>query len=304
MNIGFILSVALHIVVLLTLTLEIYSNKKRDFDIQQSIKLDLVAIAETDNIKTTKQKAKLDIQNQQKAEKFYKEKEVEQKSAVKSKLRDDRVVEAANATPPPPVKPKPKVEDKPKVEPKKQPQDESKAAPVPPKPKKVVQKPKPVDDGPKKPKEVKRVVSKVDTFAKTVMQTLETSTSLERKVQTSKSEVLGDTNRRVNEDKSLSVSEATYIRSKMAQNWNTTSFNNAEQFDMYVDLLLKLDEDGYVQDVKVVDSRGSNLSHYDLFLESALTAVWRASPLDKLDNGHYHIWKEMIISFSPKGMIY
>lgn len=297
------------------LTAEISYRNKR-LEPQQSIMLDLISIADTDNIKTTQQKAVLSNKNLQETQQFYKEKQVLPKTSVKSKLKDKEVIKSKASLPSiPKEKPKPKPKQVAFQTPAHSEKLKEELKPIKPKAKqakpspkltekKVVEKPKPVKQQSSKPKEAKQIPSEVDTFAKTVMQTLETSTSLQRQKAKSDSEILGNAKNKIKKEEALSISEASYIRAKISENWNTTSFTNAEHLDMYVDLLLKLNHDGTITDVQIKKSEGSRYSHYQLFLDSALTAVWRASPLNRLQQNHYDIWKEIIVSFTPSGMVY
>lgn len=326
MNYGLVLSVALHVFASLLLTLEFSAIQSKKFNTQQPITLDFIEVRDVDNIKTTTQRAKLANLDQQKTEKFYKEKEVIKKISINFPPKSD-------------VKPKQELstlkKDSPKTTanlPKKQekileknlkpsaskPDDAASLSHLAPeskqdtsktviKKKQVVQKSvrkKVKQNDISKAKQQKKQSSEVDRFAKTVMQTLEISTSKKPQPQTSASNILGDSKSKFSKDQSLSLSEASYVRAKISQNWNTTYFTNAQELDIWVELSMKLNHGGEVYDIQIKNSKGKNSQHYQLFIDSTLTAIRRASPLDELLDDHYEIWKEMIISFTPQGIVY
>jgi hypothetical protein len=102
-----------------------------------------------------------------------------------------------------------------------------------------------------------------------------------------------------NENMELSISEITIIQNQIEEKWNIPAgVENAEK--IVVELYLLLGEDGSVYDVKLVDMAcSSNANVCRAVGDSAIRAVWQASPIANLFPGRYQAWKEMRLKFTP-----
>lgn len=333
MNYGLFLSIIAHVLVMIILSFKFFAPKPLAKD--QAVVVDLVDISQVNNLNLTKQKAKLAETNQDKAEQFPKEREVKKDEA--------RNVEEVNETPqaaeskeepkkedPKPIKPEEKPAEKPKEEPAKE--ETPKKEPEPketkpeetkkptPKPKEEPKKETPKKTPPKKPakkpaakkatksdKEKKSAAKKqdsLDRLTESIMKSLDENTAKEKKEQLSKSEALGKSNTPHDQTKGLSMTEMEYIMRKISNNWNTTYFVGTQDKNMQVDLYVKLNKEGVVEEVKVDKRYSTDSDQYALFIDSAIRAVKKASPFDKLKEENYEIWKEIILTFDPSGLVY
>ncbi len=136
------------------------------------------------------------------------------------------------------------------------------------------------------------------------MQTLAESTEKESQKAESASDILGINNKLFDESAGLSLSEVEYIVHKVSSNWNTTYFTeNGEMQNMNVDLKVRLAQSGVIEDVVITKRNGSS-AQYNLFVDSAIMAVKRSSPLDQLPVESYERWHEIILTFDPQGITY
>lgn len=290
---GLLLSVGVHILFLIIVTAELYAARSRFSEQEQMIVVDLVTVAQVTNIRTTQEKAKLDLKNQNRAEQFYKERELERSSKQKEAPMPPQPPEAKKPEPlavqPPPPSPdlQKKVEASPPPPARKEPVK-----------KEVKPKPKTPKDPPKKPK------AEAENFSKKIMDTLDKSTSKEKKYQTSITDVLGTLSHNYNDSSPLSISEVSYIKRKVSENWNTTYFSGVDDRTLGVDIILILEKGGIIKDVKIKGGYGKSSPHYQMFVDSAISAVKKASPLDQLNDANYDAWKEMELTFDPRGMVY
>ena len=102
----------------------------------------------------------------------------------------------------------------------------------------------------------------------------------------------------------LTGSEVEMIKRRLYQSWNVPIGIKGAR-DLNVVIKIKLDEQGYVTDAKVVDEeRIKRDSAFRAAAESAQRAVWdpRVSPLP-LPKEKYETWKEIEFTFNPKNMM-
>lgn len=104
----------------------------------------------------------------------------------------------------------------------------------------------------------------------------------------------------------LSVSEIDMIISQIEKAWNVTTFETGDSKQkMYVKLKISLDPNGVVQNVvPILESGFKNNPLYKTFVDSAVRAVYVASPIKGLSPEKYATWKEMQIMFDPKNIMY
>lgn len=342
MNYGLFLSIIAHILVMIILSFKWFAPKP--FAKEQAVVVDLVDVSQLNNLNLTKQKAKLAEINQDKAEKFPKEREVKKDEArnveevqdtpqaAESKQEIKEEPKETKPAPPPP-KPEEKTDNKPKEESQKEqlkkepepkkarPEETKKTTPKPkeepkkeptkkPEEKKPAKKPapkketKPAAKSDKEKKSAAKKQESLDRLTESIMKSLDENTSKEKKEQLSKSDALGKSNAPHDQTKGLSMTEMEYIMHKISNNWNTTYFVGTNDKKMQVDLYVKLNEEGIVEEVKVDKRYSTDSEQYSLFIDSAIRAVKRASPFDKLKAENYEIWKEIILTFDPSGVVY
>ena len=107
-----------------------------------------------------------------------------------------------------------------------------------------------------------------------------------------------------NPDQELSVSFKDSIRSQLAQCWTINS-GGQDVGGMYVILHISFAENGTV--TSIVNTGGSDRGmpqFYRAFVDSALRAVQKCSPLQNLPVDLYPSWKEIEFTFDPREMIY
>lgn len=100
-------------------------------------------------------------------------------------------------------------------------------------------------------------------------------------------------------DAGLSGDEAIYIRHKIESMWHVPfqNYNNVE-----IVLRVKLSINGNVEDVSVVNVNCASASGpvCHAIEDSAIRAVWLASPFDKLRSDNFEKWREIILPFHPE----
>lgn len=103
----------------------------------------------------------------------------------------------------------------------------------------------------------------------------------------------------------MSVSEVDYIRQKVKTCWNVVTFSGMKDSrNMAVDLRITLAADGTVMDVKPESMMKMSDPLYRVAAETAMRAVRKCSPFDRLPPEKYESWKEMTMTFDPSQMLY
>jgi outer membrane biosynthesis protein TonB len=104
----------------------------------------------------------------------------------------------------------------------------------------------------------------------------------------------------------MSMSELDAIRSQIAKCWSVPAgAKNAE--DLQVNLRVQLSEDGTVLQVALADeskARYGSDSFYRAAADSAMRAVRQCSPLKNLPPEKYQTWRDIIMTFDPKEMLF
>ncbi|MBN8827161.1 MAG: TonB C-terminal domain-containing protein [Sphingobacteriia bacterium] len=105
--------------------------------------------------------------------------------------------------------------------------------------------------------------------------------------------------------KALSLSEKDAIKSQIEKHWNVPA-GAKDAKDMLIILNILLESNGSVIDVKIVDQYkyNSGTPMYKAAVDSAVRAVYKASPLKNLPVDKYSNWKEIELTFNPSQMLY
>ncbi|WP_342267888.1 cell envelope integrity protein TolA [Candidatus Tisiphia endosymbiont of Empis tessellata] len=168
--------------------------------------------------------------------------------------------------------------------------------------KKPAEEKKPVET--KKPLEKKKKIpnkSDLDSLLKNLEQSFEGSSAKSNKQARSKE------NKETQESKGpyddtlpLSISEISLIKQQIERVWSKPiGIQNLEQ--LRVTLYIALNQDGSVKEVKVKETICPNITKIacDALSDSAMRAVWQASPINNLDPQRYKSWKEFNFLFDP-----
>ena len=109
-----------------------------------------------------------------------------------------------------------------------------------------------------------------------------------------------ESNSSYNDTELLSISEMSSIKQQIERQWNkpigTQNLDKAR-----VILSVSLDKSGTVKAVKIMELICTNCSPSvtNALSDSAVRAVWKASPIDDLDPKRYNLWKEVYVTFDP-----
>jgi len=110
-----------------------------------------------------------------------------------------------------------------------------------------------------------------------------------------------------NADSPLSLSEVDFIKQQIQKCWNVPAGARDSQ-NLKVRLKVKMNEDGSLKEVKVVDiSRYGSDGYFRAAADSAVRAVKLCTPLKDLPANKYggdKGWGNMEINFDPKDMIF
>jgi outer membrane biosynthesis protein TonB len=153
---------------------------------------------------------------------------------------------------------------------------------------------------------VKKKKVENDIFARAILNSLEESSQNEednnRKLDNSKDNALkGETNKDYNPELPLSLSEIDALQSHISKNWNATAFSGANSLGMRVSLLIKFDAQGKVLEVIPKDNSPNSSN---AFIDSAIRAVKKSSPLPVLAEKYNHQPNEIQFNFDSSKMIY
>ncbi|XVN43145.1 MAG: cell envelope integrity protein TolA [Candidatus Rickettsia vulgarisii] len=225
------------------------------------------------------------------------EKAIENEDA--KKVEQNRPVPKVEEKKPEPAE-QPKIEPKPKqkpVEEKLEPKVEEK------KPEPKVEK-KPIEQ--KKPPEKKKTdKTDLDSLLKNLEQSSEGSNQKSNKQAKSKESNETKESRGPYDGKSeLSISEIASIKQQIERNWNIPiGAENIEQ--VQIDLYIAINQDGSIKEVKIDKAKCPNVSNNicSALSNSAVRAVWQASPIQNLIPDRYDKWREFILSFNPAKLI-
>lgn len=273
---GLTYSLILHSVLLLLIGIGLPALFEREREIQPvAISVEIVPIKEISNLPESRKPVKKE--------------NAQPKPAPKPKQKPKPVMREEAAAPEPepvaPPKPKPEAEkDKPKPEPK-------------PKP-----KPKPKEDQKRKPKQQDDAF---EQLLKDLTEQAEEDTAKEKPKKPAQAATQSRSDR-YDPGKPLSLSERDAIRGQFARHWRLPA-GVANDYTLAVEIRILLNPDGSIRQAGVVSYQRGRYASDPAFraaADSALRAVQLASPLQNLPADKYNTWKDIIINFDPKDMLY
>lgn len=104
----------------------------------------------------------------------------------------------------------------------------------------------------------------------------------------------------------LSLSEKDAIRSQFAQHWRLPA-GVKDDYTLRVEVRVIVSPDGTITQAGIANTQAARYRSDPIFraaADSALRAVKLASPLKGLDASKYDTWKDMVVNFDPKEMLY
>ncbi|WP_367364347.1 cell envelope integrity protein TolA [Candidatus Tisiphia endosymbiont of Nedyus quadrimaculatus] len=305
-SISFICSVVLHLLIIYFFLFGLPSLFKKPPE-EQVIVFEMLPINSKSNVPNKIKQSEKTIENQDTKkveqskpddteEKKPLEKPLEKLLEEKKPLEDKLPIKEEKVIDKKPIEEKKPLEDKLPIEEKKvidtKPIEEKKPA----------EEKKPVET--KKPLEKKKKIpnkSNLDSLLKNLEQSSEGSSAKSNKQARSKE------NKETQESKGpyddtlpLSISEISLIKQQIERVWNKPiGIQNLEQ--LRVTLYIALNQDGSVKEVKVKETICPNITKIacDALSNSAMRAVWQASPINNLDPQRYNSWKEFNFLFDP-----
>jgi outer membrane biosynthesis protein TonB len=194
--------------------------------------------------------------------------------------------------PPPP--PKPVVRET-----KPEPAPPPKPTPAPEK------KPEPKKPEPKPKEEPKKQEDAFDQLLKDLAQQPPTSDATETPKQPTQDATRSKSDR-FDPSLPLSLSETDAIRSQFAQHWRLPA-GVRNDYQLRVEVRVLVAPDGTIQQAGIVQHQASRYASDPVFraaADSALRAVKLASPLKGLSPDKYNSWKDMVVNFDPREMLY
>ncbi|WP_375326220.1 energy transducer TonB [Candidatus Tisiphia endosymbiont of Nemotelus uliginosus] len=206
-------------------------------------------------------------------------------------------------------KPEPVKENKPEPvkENKPEPVKENKPEPV------KENKPEPVKENKPEPVKENKLVDKKKILDKTDLDSL--LKNLEQSSEGTKAKTINKARPKENLEQydsqgpydntlALSITEISLIKQQIEKHWNIPiGVQNIAQAEIY--LYIALNPDSSIQEVKIKEAICPNISGNacNALSDSAVRAVWQASPIHNLDPKRYNIWKEFIFKFTPNKII-
>ncbi|GAB4163229.1 MAG: hypothetical protein Tsb006_2020 [Rickettsiaceae bacterium] len=291
-----VFSGVLHLILLLIFLFGLPSVFDRLPEEQNVITFEVVDISEISNVKTESVSPK-------KTEEVKKSKEVK-KSTKLEKPKPKKVEEPTKEKTPE----KEKVE---KAEDKKEAEKVTKEEPEKPKeekktPEPVVKK-EPKKEQPKPAKAPKK--AKEEDSIDSILKNLEQESvgdDPKAKAQNTNNQPEGKTFSRgaeYNEDSPLSITEKMLIKNQIQKYWSPPVAAQSIG-DVRVLLHMTMEKNGTVKKVsvmKIVCPPGADAT-CKLTAETAIRAVWKASPIENLPPDRYDLWKEFNLFFDPSSM--
>ncbi|WP_342170090.1 energy transducer TonB [Rickettsia endosymbiont of Seladonia tumulorum] len=193
---------------------------------------------------------------------------------------------------------KPK-EEKPKDLPKEEKAKEPEIKPVEEKPK--IEEKKPIE----KPKEEKKQEPKTDELDSLLKNLEQSSESDNVKSNKHKRSEKVDNKKEAkgvySEGLPLSDNESSSIRRQIERNWSNIPAGARGNKNLIIFIHIVLDKAGNVEQAKVVKKicPGIPSSICEALADSAVRAVWKASPIENLDPARFNHWKEFEFTFNP-----
>ncbi len=149
----------------------------------------------------------------------------------------------------------------------------------------------------------KKIISKneLDPLLKNLEQLSEGSNiKLNKQVQFKKNKKFQESKGFYDETLTLSVSEMSLIKQQIEKVWSKPiGIQNLKK--LQVTLYIALNQDGSIKEVKVKETICPNITKIacDALSDSAIRAVYQASPINNLDLSRYNSWKEFNFLFNP-----
>jgi hypothetical protein len=109
-----------------------------------------------------------------------------------------------------------------------------------------------------------------------------------------------------NDSLPLSLSEKDAIKSQIVKCWSIPA-GGREVKNMFVIITANVDEDGTIKDIAIKERSGytqDNEKFYEVFVESAIRALQKCSPLQGLPIEKHGSWKALELRFDPQELIY
>ncbi len=294
---GFYVAISLvfHLVMFLLFHYGLPSLFNRDLQ-PQIITFEILPVDSISNVKTQKIQKEKEIE-EEKAKKVQKTK-ADEPEADESKNKEELEAKQESKRDQEEKKPENKkdvVHIKDKVEDKKE--KKSNKAEV----KQDANKPKPKIPQKKKLPTAKDIDSLLKTLEKA---SAGKEAASNKRAVAAKSDAIEEAIGQFNEDKPLSISEEQAIRQQIQDKWNVPiGVQNADE--IIITLYIAIKPDGSVEQVKIVESKcpvsAGNVCK--AAIDSAVRAVWQASPFQNLPPDRYNIWKAFNISFDPKEVL-
>ncbi|HJD65363.1 MAG TPA: energy transducer TonB [Rickettsia endosymbiont of Diachasma alloeum] len=99
----------------------------------------------------------------------------------------------------------------------------------------------------------------------------------------------------------LSDSESSLIKRQIERHWNNILAGARGNSKVKIILSITLDKAGNVEQAKVKEKICPNISASvcEALADSAVRAVWKASPIENLDPARFNHWKEINFNFDP-----
>ncbi|WP_341756634.1 MULTISPECIES: cell envelope integrity protein TolA [unclassified Candidatus Tisiphia] len=316
-SVSFICSVALHLVIIYFFLFGLPSLFKK-LPEEQVIVFEMLPVSNQSNVPNKTKQPEKAIENQD-AKKVEQSKPdyAEEKKPVEKPIEEKKIIEEKA------VEEKKDIEEKPIIEEKKTIDEKPVEKPIikeekPLEEKPVIEKKKIIDKKPvetkpaevkkstetKKPIEKKKKIpnkSDLDSLLKNLEQSSEGSNAKSNKQARAKeNKETQESKGPYDETLALSINEISLIKQQIEKLWSKPiGIQNLEQ--LRVTLYIALNKDGSVKEVKVKETICPNITKTacDALSDSAMRAVWQASPINNLDPQRYDSWKEFNFLFNP-----
>ena len=300
-------SIALHLVVIYFFLFGLPSFFEK-LPEEQVIVFEMLPVSNKSNVPTQKKQHEKSIENEE-------AKKVEQskpdvapiKKPIEPPIEEKKIVEKPVEEKKPIEKPAEEKKPIEKVVEEKKPVETKPAEEKKPTEKSPEEKKAPVKKEAKKPKEVQKKIptkSDLDSLLKNLEQSSEGNNAKSNKQKrTEQANADKESKGTYDENLPLSISEMALIKQQIEKHWNIPI--GAQNLDQVrVILYIALKKDGSVEEVRVVDKICNNISNTicQALADSAVRAVWQASPIENLTEERYSTWKEIKLGFDPSKM--
>jgi hypothetical protein len=315
-----LISLCLHLVLgyLFLFGSQLYAKKLPQ---QNIVSVEMISVKDIANIPTKKAQKEKPVENQD-AKKSVMQRKILQSTPIVDNQNDSTPIKKENNEPKISPKPQPIKEvssprenqallpDK-KIEPEKQKplKEELKKnnTPIPVVKKEEKKKPKnPVKENKQQVKKNKKIEQQkkvdLDSLLKNLEESSDGNNSKSNKYnRASKTENIDQSTGNYNENLALSIDEITLIRSQIIESWNILAEVKGIEGARII-LYIAINQDGSINTVQIKDKICPNLSNASCnsLADSAVRAVYAASPIKNLDISRYNLWKEFNMEFNPE----